>query len=138
MKKKLWSLILALFIAPELLWASVDEEVVEQADNATQTMEFAKKIKGVWLPVPIPVSNPTIGTGLEVALIYMHPKTSEDSTIPNATSGLMGLYTDTDSGFAGGFHDDYWMDGLFRFRLVAGTGSFNLDFYGSTHLFFCG
>ena len=107
MKKKLWSLILALFIAPGLLWASVDEEVVEQADNATQTMEYAKKIKGVWLPVPIPISNPTIGTGLEVALIYMHPKTSEDSTTPNTTSGLMGLYTDTDSSFVRDYFDRY-------------------------------
>ena len=40
------------------------------------------------------------------------------------------MYTDSDSWFAGGFHDGNWNDDLYRFRVLAGTGKFNLDYFG--------
>lgn len=83
------------------------------------------------MPVPIPVANPTIGAGLQAALLYLHQQTSADPTVPNATSGIVGMYTDTDSWFAGGFHDGNWKDDLYRFRILAGRGEFNLDFFGT-------
>lgn len=81
--------------------------------------------------VPIPISNPKIGTGRAVALLYFHGRKSEAPDVPNTTSGVFGMYTDSESWAAGGFHDGYYFDDRIRFRVPAAHGEFNLDFYGT-------
>ena len=132
MKIKIKGISILLFIcfAPILSQASIEDEVAEIIDRTRNSNAFSKKEQGAWLPVPIPVSNPTIGTGLQAALLYLHPKTSADPEIPNSTSGIAGLYTDSDSWFVGGFHDGSLKNDLYRFRALAGTGKFNLDYFG--------
>lgn len=105
--------------------------MVEQTEHARDIAAIELKPKGTWLTVPIPVANPTIGAGLQVALLYLHPQTSSKPDVPNATSGIIGMYTDTDSWVAGGFHDGNWKDGLYRYRIMAAAGEFNLDFFGT-------
>ncbi len=122
--------IFLMFIFPIIGLAALKDDVVEQADRANEIKSAVREKKGTWLPVPIPVSNPTIGTGLQVALLYLHPQTSEDPTVPSATSGVLGMYTDSDSWLAGAFHDGNYKNDLYRYRVVAGTGEFNLDYYG--------
>ncbi|MFW2372423.1 MAG: BamA/TamA family outer membrane protein [Gammaproteobacteria bacterium] len=129
MKNRFLLIILLIFISPGPLWATIEQDLREQADRANEVKVAAGK-QGTWLPVPIPVSNPTIGSGLQAALLYLHPHESEDTTVPHATSGIVGMYTDSDSWLAGGFHDGSWKEDLYRFRVIAGTGEFNLDFYG--------
>ena len=92
---------------------------------------LAKKPQGSWVAVPIPVSNPTIGTGLQATLLYLHPKISSAPNVPNATSGVMGMYTDTESWFVGGFHDGNWSDDRYRFSVFGGTNEFDLDYFGT-------
>lgn len=123
-------LLALLFNLPTSTWASIEEDVVEQVEGARNIKVYQGKKEGTWLPVPIPVANPTIGAGLQAALLYLHPQTSSDPNVPNATSGVVGMYTDTDSWFAGGFHDGNLKDDLYRFRVLGGTGEFNLDYYG--------
>lgn len=41
-----------------------------------------------FVPVPIPLSNPTIGSGLLLGLIYLHEKETDVSDAPTSTSGL--------------------------------------------------
>ncbi|KPJ92334.1 MAG: hypothetical protein AMJ55_09910 [Gammaproteobacteria bacterium SG8_15] len=111
-------------------YASIEDDVVEQVEGARKIKAYKGRNEGTWLPVPIPVANPTIGAGLQAALLYLHPQTSSNPDVPNATSGIVGMYTDTDSWFAGGFHDGNLQDDRYRFRVLAGTGEFNLDFFG--------
>jgi len=111
------------------LFASVDEQMSEQADNAYQVQQNVEDSKGSWLTVPIPLSNPTIGSGLQLVLLYLHPKGEGDES-PNATSGLVTMYTNTESSLLGGFHDGNWNNDLYRYRLLIGKGDFNLDYYG--------
>jgi len=40
------------------------------------------------------------------------------------------MYTDSNSWLLGGFHDGNYNDDLYRYRVIAGTGEFNLDYYG--------
>jgi len=63
--------------------------------------------------------------------MYLHPKRLEDSRSPNATSGLAGMYTDTNSWLAGIFHDNYWAEDKYRFTGFLGWGGFNLEYYGT-------
>jgi len=82
------------------------------------------------VPVPIPISNPTIGTGLAVALLYLHPQKSRKPDSPTTTTGLFGMYTDSRSWAVGAIHDGFYRDDRIRFRVPAFYGDFNLDFYG--------
>ena len=90
-------LVLLIYIKPSATLASIDDEVAEMSGRVGNVKSLNKKQQGAWLPVPIPVSNPTVGTGIQAALLYLHPKTSTDSTALNPTSGIMGMYTDSDS-----------------------------------------
>ena len=119
----------ALSLISDALFASVDEQMSEQADNAYQVQQNVEDSKGSWLTVPIPLSNPTIGSGLQLVLLYLHPKGEGDES-PNATSGLVTMYTNTESSLLGGFHDGNWNNDLYRYRLMIGKGDFNLDYYG--------
>jgi hypothetical protein len=106
--------------------SSTEEDMVERAQDSSA----AGVQKGAWIAVPIPIVDPAIGAGLQGALLYLHPKTSDDPGVPNATSGIVGMYTDTESWFAGGFHDGNAKEDLYRFSFLAGRADFNLDFYG--------
>jgi len=132
---KLLFRVLIIFITLLLSWpitaiAGIEEKVIDRVNDVNDVSSLEIKPKGTWLPVPIPVSNPTIGTGLQAAILYLHPEKSANSATPNSTSGIVGMYTNTDSWMAGGFHDGNWKDDLYRFRVLAGTGEFNLDFFG--------
>jgi hypothetical protein len=103
------------------------EEVFEDARQGTA----AGYRKGQWVPVPMPVSNPTVGTGVQAVLMFLHPKNDHQSDVPNTTSGLVGLYTNTGSWFAGAFHDGYLAGDTYRISGFAGYGEFDLDYYGT-------
>jgi len=112
------------------VFAAVEDTAIEQADTARSINAMEINPPGAWIPVPIPVSNPTIGTGLQAALLYLHPKAIEGDDVPNATSGILGMYTDTESWLTGAFHDGNLYNDQYRFRMFVATGEFNLDFYG--------
>ena len=120
------------FIALPLFFISqsshANEEHSKRIIDDSQKAGEALEKKGNWIAVPIPISNPTIGTGLQGALIYLHPREGED--VPNITSGLVGMYTNTDSWFLGAFHDDNFVNDKYRLRIFGGYGRFVLDFFG--------
>lgn len=106
---------------------------------ATETDEFMASIekgadaqpitRGNLVVVPIPMSNPTLGSGLQLAALYLHP-VSDDHVGPNPTSGVGGMYTSSDSWVAGVFHQNYLFDDRLRIMAAAGAGSLNLEYYG--------
>ncbi len=82
---------------------------------------------GAWMVAPIPISNPTLGTGLQAAALYLHESKGDDT--PNATSGIGGMYTDNGSYYGALFHDDYWQNDKYRFTGFVGTGKLQLNYY---------
>lgn len=108
----------------------VDDLYAKPGEQVDRVRDEPGVEKGKWLPVPIPLSNPTIGSGLQAVLLYLHPKKQADSDAPNATSGIGAMYTDSDSKALAAFHDNYFVNDRFRFRGLVGTMDFNLQFYG--------
>jgi outer membrane protein assembly factor BamA len=108
----------------------VDDLYAKSGEQVDRVRDEPGVEKGKWLPVPIPLSNPTIGSGLQAVLLYLHPKKQADSDAPNATSGIGAMYTDSDSKALAAFHDNYFVNDRFRFRGLVGTMDFNLQFYG--------
>ena len=127
-------LLAALFAAAPLCHAAMDDSLSKRSDELIEfgSLQRAEnpQQKGSVLPVPIPLVNPTLGTGLAAALLYLHPKEVGHPDEPTATSGLGGFYTNSESWFAGIFHDDYWLDDKLRFKAVVSTGDLNLDYFG--------
>lgn len=121
--------LLVLAISPAI--ASVEEEIIWQSEQILPVEPVPEDQEGTWVPVPIPISNPTVGTGLQATLLFLHPQKAEDRTLPNTTSGLLGLYTDSESWMVGLFHDGSFRRDFIRFRFIGGTGDFNLDYFGS-------
>lgn len=101
-----------------------EEDLIEETKDVASLV----KKEGTWVPVPIPVANPTVGAGLQAVLMYLHPK--KPDTKHNTTSGIVAMYTNTESWFTGIFHDDYLQADKYRYSIFMGTGKFNLDFYG--------
>ena len=104
------------------------ENVDEHLEDTRQGGEVIPA-KGNFVAVPIPISNPTVGTGLQAALLYLHPK-EENSQSKNSTSGIAGMYTDSNSWLAGIFHDGYWANETYKFTGYLGGGELNLKYYG--------
>jgi len=109
--------------------AAQEDSLDERVEDA-QKAEAVAPAKGNWVPVPIPVSNPTVGTGLQAVLLYLHPKQAGEENSPNKTSGLIGMYTNTDSLFVGMFHDNNWYKDRLRLTGFIGFGDLNLQYYG--------
>lgn len=130
MRKTILIKFLFILISFKLLFSPLMAEVLEEGiyDDTQDAISLAEKDKGQWVPVPIPVANPTVGNGLQAVLMYLHPKKTD--TKHNTTSGIAGLYTDTESWFVGAFHDDYLAGDKYRYSIFMGTGEFNLDYYG--------
>lgn len=128
-QRELGSALFLLSIGGAALSAEPSQHIENQIEGVQEVSAISPVRKGSWVAVPIPVANPTLGAGLQFALLYLHPQEG-DSETPNATSGVGAMYTDTESWGVGVFHDDYWFSDTYRFRLAAGTGAANLDYYG--------
>ncbi|MCG8537000.1 MAG: BamA/TamA family outer membrane protein [Pseudomonadales bacterium] len=124
-------IVLLFLLAPILSLASEVSDYRIEPTASKQSRQLAKDrvSEGAWMAVPVPFANPTLGAGLQAAVLYMHAKTDPDT--PNATSGVGGLYSDSESYFVGVFHDDYFQQDKYRFTFVYGYGDLNLDYYGS-------
>ena len=69
--------------------------------------------------VPIPLSNPTLGTGLVLAGSYFYAQTEEQRAVqPPSVTSTAGLYTDNDSYMFGVGHQAYWAENKWRLGAV--------------------
>ena len=81
--------------------------------------------KGDFVAVPIPMSNPTLGTGLIGGAAYFYSQTEEQKASQSASfTGAGGLYTNNDSWAAGIAQQSYWGEDKWRFHGVAGYADF--------------
>jgi len=122
----LWvGLVLAVTASRTQVWAQ-DVEMTSQALKAPVEANAAKR-KVSFVAMPIPMANPAIGNGLGVAALALYKPAG--SARPWA-SGVGGLYTDTKSWGVAAFQKAYLGGDKYRVTAGAGTGVFNVDFYG--------
>ncbi|HIG44812.1 MAG: BamA/TamA family outer membrane protein [bacterium] len=78
--------------------------------------------------VPVPVSNPTFGSGLVVAGAYYYPQSEEQKKAqPPSFTGVGGGYTDNESYAIGVMQQNYWDEDRWRFTAAGGYGDFKLE-----------
>lgn len=123
--------------SPALAQQRVGEDIAQQAQTLTPTEPGAEQAeerpaekpakKSQLLVVPIPMSNPALGTGLTIAAVeFYNPNGSKNPWITGAGVG----YTSTKSWGGGVFHSMSLADDAVRVLGFAGYGDARLKFYG--------
>jgi hypothetical protein len=92
-----------------------------------------------FLPIPILISDPAVGYGGGLGLLFFHESkeelpVDEDEddmlSLPPSVSFLVGAGTENGSWLGGGGHFGSWKQDTIRYTGAAGYGSINLRFYG--------
>lgn len=102
-----------------------NDEPDEVTDQVVKTAQLAggKDL----LVAPIPISNPTFGTGLILGgVVFYNPNDAPSPWI----SGAAIMKTTTDIWFVGGLHSMSLQDDRYRINVSGGTGNIIVDYYG--------
>jgi len=80
-----------------------------------------------FVAMPMPISNPTIGTGLAGVVMWIH---RFDNKSPRSTATLGGFYTNTESKGIFAVEQAYLAEDKYRLNIAAGAFDMNLKFFG--------
>jgi len=84
--------------------------------------------KGNFVVVPIPISNPTLDSGLVVGGAYFYPQTEEQKKLqPASLTAMGGLYTNNESRAFVIAQQNYWKDDRWRFTGAIGGADLRLS-----------
>ncbi len=84
--------------------------------------------RGNFVVVPIPISNPTLDSGLVVGGAYFYPQTEEQKKRqPASLTALGGLYTSNDSRAVVIAQQNYWRNDRWRFTGALGGADLRLS-----------
>lgn len=119
------------FVAIWLLRAPLDahgQDIHERSEHLSDRRENARHDRDAsFIVMPIPMSDPHLGTGLGVVAMALYHDREEGGPW---TTGVGGFYTDTESWLAGVFHKANFDNDRYRLTAGAGYGVFNVDFFG--------
>lgn len=84
--------------------------------------------RGDFVAVPIPISDPTLGSGLIAGAAYFYPQTEEQKAAqPASLTGIAGMYTDNDSKALVIAQQNYWNRNQWRFTGAVGAADLRLS-----------
>ena len=120
-----------LTISPAVL-AQTDESVTDTrpsvAPDIREDESRLKMQKGNFVVVPIPISNPTLDSGLVLGAAYFYPQTAEQKQAqPASVTGGAAMYTANDSRAAALVQQNYWRNDRWRFTGAVGAADLRLS-----------
>ncbi|WP_413580726.1 BamA/TamA family outer membrane protein [Bdellovibrio sp. HCB288] len=128
--------IVALLLLTFFSTAQAQSIFIDPQDGFLDGSEWLLKHRG-FLPVPIIITEPAVGYGFGVALVFM--KETEDSRasttqkfIAPTVYGVLGAATENGTQLGGGFFMHNWDHDHWRYLGTAMAASINLDFYGNS------
>ena len=84
--------------------------------------------RGDFVAVPIPLSNPTLGSGLIGGAAYFYPQTeAQKAAQPASLTGIAGMYMDNDSKAMAIAQQNYWDSNRWRFTGAVGAADLRLS-----------
>jgi len=121
-------IVLALTIPSNASASAMPDAPVEQAPDVSDGTEPVMLRKRQFVIVPIPVSDPALGTGLVVGGAYYYKQTPEQAKAqPPSVTAAAGAYTTTDSYAYGVSHQSYLAGDKWRVSGLAGYADLKLD-----------
>lgn len=144
----LLTVVLLQLLSPGMCMAEFLGRFTDPTDGAFDASAWLLNQKG-FLPVPILITEPAIGYGLGVGLVFFHDsiaakasrekieaqeQAGEKSTqmVPPSVSGVGAFKTENDTWGAVGFHFGAWKKDHIRYTGGIGKVSLNLSFYGTS------
>ena len=134
--KPLWRLLALLVVCGSGIPAAVAQSQSDQKSTTTGSdltpdlREEDTKLKlqkGNLVVVPIPISNPTLGTGLVAGGAYFYPQTEEEKkSQPASLTAAAGFYTSNDSLAYALVQQNYWKKDTWRITAVVGHADLKL------------
>ena len=132
---------LLLLVCSSLLLASLptwSQDEIETDEGAAQGSDLIPDIRESksrfkyrnrnFVVVPIPMSNPTLDTGLVLAGAWFWPQTEAQKAVqPASSTGAAGFYTSNDSYAFGVAHRHYWDEDRWRFEGLLAHLNLNLE-----------
>jgi hypothetical protein len=129
------------FLTPffALLLVMAVDTAAESMDTASDTRpsvapdirEDESKLKlqkGNFVVVPIPISNPTLDTGLVAGAAYFYAQTEQQQEVqPASVTAAAAMYTSNDSRAGAVVQQNYWRDNRWRFTGVLGAADLRLS-----------
>lgn len=107
----------------------------DSEDGAFDMSDFLMT-KGGFMPAPIIITEPAVGTGLGLAAVFYHGNligrpnpNNPDQQLPPSMTVAAGAYTENGTWFAGGGHVGHWKEDRIRYTGFAGVMNLNIDFY---------
>lgn len=123
---------------------SLKEIFIDTTDNAFDVSKWLGTVTG-FVPLVMPITEPAVGYGAAGGLVFFHPNEyraaakegrldnrvgEKISPTPPSLTGAGGFYTQNESWAAGIGHLGIWKNDRIRYKIGAGLGSINLDYYG--------
>ena len=110
----------------------VEKEIKGMRQTVREVVKFPppqepEEGKTDFVIMPIPISNPTVGTGLGAVSMVLY-KAGEKA--PTSSTAFGGFYTNNDSWGAGVSQKTYLRRDRFRLNGLLGYGNVNIDFSG--------
>jgi hypothetical protein len=108
---------------------------IDPTDGAIDLSSFLLEHEGL-LPVPIIVTEPAVGYGGGLAVLFFHKqKQKYDVRVPPHITGAAGLATENKTWFAGIFHFHVFGPDRIRSLTAVGTPYVNINYYGNNNEF---
>src|SRR5262245_22674948 len=108
----------------------------DPVDGAFDVSAFLTSRQG-FLPIVIPITEPAVGYGAAVGVMFLHdkpisrpgPPGEPDRLVMPTTTALFGGATENGTWAGGVAHLQTWDQGRIRYMGAVGYGSINLDWY---------
>ncbi len=108
--------------------SAVPDIPLDEVPDLRDEKSRLKLQKGDFVIVPIPLSDPTLGTGLVLGAAYFYPQTEAQAAVqPASLTGIAGMYTNNDSYAFGIGQQNYWDEDKWRFTGALGYLNFELS-----------
>lgn len=126
-------LVLTIIAASEAVDAQEhsSDEPRGHSELAPDVREEPSKLKfqrSDFVAVPIPISNPTLGSGLVLGAGYFWPQTQAQKDVqPASVTAAAAMYTDNDSYAFALAQSNYWNEDRWRLDAILGYGRFRLE-----------
>ena len=108
-------------------WLS--DTFIDPADGHLDMSKWLLEQDG-FMPVPILITEPAIGYGGGLALVYFHETIGARQGMPPSVSAIAGAATENGTWFAGVGHKGIWKDDTLRYTGGLGKGLVKMDYYG--------
>lgn len=110
---------------------NVDKQMFISDDDGKFDVSKYLGSKYGFLPVPIIVTEPAVGYGGGLNLLFLHDSiaSSVERKSPPSISGVMAAGTENGTRFGAAFHLGFWKEDTIRTTTAAGALDVNMNFY---------